>query len=147
MKQSAAEQESLAAIAFGAEDGGHGLFAAERAARLDAGGCGVLRRARGGVGLQEDAREEGVHRVGAPQQVVPGDAGVGGLRHGVGSGAADQRQQRFQIGGRGTFGYGGLKARDLLIEIQQLGQDGRLLREFLRTFDPPLPGHLQSIYL
>ena len=50
--------------------------------------------------------------------------------------------ERFEVGGRGAFGYGGLKARDLLVEIQQLGKDGRFLREFLRTFDSSLPGHL-----
>ena len=101
---------------------------------------------RGGVGLQEDAREERVHRVGTTQQVIPGDAGNGRLHHGVWSGPADQRQQRLQVGGGGAFHHGGLKARDLLIEVQQLGQNGRHLREFLRTFDPPLPGHLQ-VYL
>ena len=68
--------------------------------------------------------------------------GAGGLRHGVGGGAADEGQEGFQIGRRGAFGYGGLKARDLLVEVEHLGQDGRLLCEFLRTFHPPLPRHL-----
>ena len=73
----AAEEESLAAIEFGAEDGGDGFFGAERAARLDAGGRGIAAGARGGVGLQEDAGEEGVHRIGATQEVVPGESGRG----------------------------------------------------------------------
>jgi hypothetical protein len=59
-----------------------------------------------------------MHRVGAAQQVIPGDSGAGGLRHEVGSGAANEREECFEVGGRGAFGYGGLKARDLLIEVQ-----------------------------
>src|SRR5690242_11050291 len=64
----AAEEESLVAIEFGADDGGDGFFGADRAARPHAGGRWIRASARGGTGLQEDSGEEGVHRIGATQE-------------------------------------------------------------------------------
>ncbi len=94
------------------------------------------------MACEQDAGEEGVHGVCAAEEVVPGDGGVRGLRHGVWRGAADEREEGSEIGGRGAFGDGGLEVRDLAVEVEEFGEHGGFLREFGSAFDAALPGHL-----